>query len=109
MSRRITAAVLAAAALPLALTVSTAQAAETVKSAPRPALLDCRTSTDGWTGRADCTNRSNQVVAFRAVVVCGVWPDAYGKWITLSPGQAGWSSATCGGGTGVGSVSWEEG
>jgi hypothetical protein len=107
MYRRITAlAVATAAALPLVVTGPAAQAAE---AAPAPALLNCSTSTDGWTGRADCVNRSSQVVAFRAVVVCGWWPDAYGKWITLSPGQAGWSSATCGGGTGVGSVGWQEG
>ncbi|MGW4029168.1 hypothetical protein ACWEFL_07570 [Streptomyces sp. NPDC004838] len=107
MMRRITAMALsAAAALPLIAVGPVAHAAE---SAPPPALLSCSTSTDGWTGRADCTNNSSQVVAFRAVVVCGWWPDAYGKWITLRPGHSGWSSGTCGGGSGVGSVSWEEG
>ncbi|MFH8615384.1 hypothetical protein ACH4E8_09955 [Streptomyces sp. NPDC017979] len=107
MFRRITAIALsAAAAVPLLAMGPSAQAAE---AAPVPALLSCRTSTDGWTGRADCHNPSNQVVAFRAVVVCGWWPDAYGAWITLRPGQSGWSSAKCGGGTGVGSVSWQEG
>ncbi|MFF0447488.1 hypothetical protein ACFYT4_13960 [Streptomyces sp. NPDC004609] len=106
MIRRITAMALSAAALPLIAVSPTAHAAE---SAPRPALLSCSTSTDGRTGRADCSNHSSQVVAFRAVVVCGLWPDANGRWITLSPGQSGWSSATCGGGSGVGSVSWEEG
>ncbi|MFI6286449.1 hypothetical protein ACIBCM_17105 [Streptomyces sp. NPDC051018] len=108
MIRRITAMAASAAvvALPLIAMSPIAHAAE---SAPRPALLSCSTSTDGWTGRADCSNHSSQVVAFRAVVVCGLWPDVNGKWITLSPGQSGWSSGTCGGGSGVGSVSWEEG
>jgi hypothetical protein len=107
MVRRIAAMALsAAAALPLVVMGPVARAAE---QTPPPQLLTCSTSTDGWTGRADCTNNSSQVVAFRAVVVCGFWPDAYGAWVTLNPGGAGWSSATCGGGTGVGSVSWEEG
>ncbi|MDX3849254.1 hypothetical protein [Streptomyces sp. AK02-01A] len=110
MSKRLTGKFLAAAAA-LSLVVLS-PAAGSVQAADRvgPAgLLNCSTTTDGWTGRADCTNYSGQVVAFRAVVVCGWWPDAYGAWQTLRPGWSGWSSATCGGGSGVGSVSWQEG
>ncbi|MGW1884426.1 hypothetical protein [Streptomyces sp. NPDC001970] len=102
-----------AAALPLAVlspSAGTAQADDPQDDTRGPtALLSCSTGTDGWTGWADCANPSSQVVAFRAVVVCGWWPDAYGHWVTLEPGWSGHSSATCGGGTGVGSVSWEEG
>ncbi|MFI9237099.1 hypothetical protein [Streptomyces sp. NPDC053079] len=52
---------------------------------------------------------SGSVVAFRVVVICGYWPDQVGAWRTLDPGRSGTSSATCGGGTGVGSVDWQEG
>ncbi|MER6994905.1 hypothetical protein [Streptomyces sp. NPDC000410] len=72
-------------------------------------LLSCGTTSDGRTGTANCSNPSSQVVAFRAVVVCGEWPDQVGDWVTLNPGGSGSSSATCSHGTGVGSVSWEEG
>ncbi|MFE7772988.1 hypothetical protein ACFU5O_03635 [Streptomyces sp. NPDC057445] len=102
----------AAAALPLAVlspSAGTAQADAPDDARGAAALLSCTTSTDGWTGWANCHNPSGQVVAFRAVVVCGWWPDAYGGWVTLRPGGSGGSSATCGGGSGVGSVSWEEG
>ncbi|WP_239569156.1 hypothetical protein [Streptomyces sp. G44] len=72
-------------------------------------ILTCSTDTDGWTGHAHCKNNTNQVRAFRASVVCGAWPDAKGAWKTLHPGRSDVSSARCFGGTGVGSVSWDEG
>ncbi|MEW2574714.1 hypothetical protein ACFY41_00595 [Streptomyces syringium] len=98
----------AAAALPL---VAAAPSVAADEAAPRAKaqVLSCTTDSDGWTGRADCTNNTGSVVAFRVVVVCGWWPDQYGAWRTLDPGRSGTSSATCGGGTGVGSVSWQEG
>ncbi|MFE3328497.1 hypothetical protein [Streptomyces sp. NPDC059176] len=110
------AALAAAAALPLAVlspgTVPVHAAdggAAAVGHRGASSLLSCTTGSDGWTGRADCSNPTGRVIAFRAVVVCGWWPDQYGHWVTLAAGGSGTSSATCGGGTGVGSVSWEEG
>ncbi|MFF4507505.1 hypothetical protein [Streptomyces sp. NPDC001401] len=75
-------------------------------------VLSCNTYTDdGVTGWAHCVNNTAQAVAFRAVVVCGWEVDHNGEWVTLNPGREGWSGASCNGpiGTGVGSVSWEEG
>ncbi|MFG2207623.1 hypothetical protein [Streptomyces sp. NPDC048638] len=71
--------------------------------------LSCTTTTDGRTGTADCTNHTNRTIAFRATVVCGWWPDQTGPWKTLNPGARDTSAATCSGGTGVGSVNWQEG
>ncbi|MEV6753370.1 hypothetical protein [Streptomyces sp. NPDC051214] len=83
-------------------------------AAPRePAVtvmaLTCSTDTDGYWGHAHCKNNTTVVTAFRVKVVCGGWPDARGAWKTLKPGESDVSSARCFGGTGVGSVSWEEG
>ncbi|MFG2892822.1 hypothetical protein [Streptomyces sp. NPDC048248] len=71
--------------------------------------LSCTTRSDGRTGTADCTNNTNRTIAFRATVVCGWWPDQTGPWKTLNPGARDTSAATCSGGTGVGSVDWQEG
>ncbi|QBI52117.1 hypothetical protein [Streptomonospora litoralis] len=75
--------------------------------APSPAsanVLDCDTYTDGHYGSATCHNPSNTTRTFRAVVICGWWPDAYGPWVSVAPHQKGVSSATCGGGSGAGAV-----
>lgn len=97
-----------AAALPvLAVTPGTAAAQQAPAAAVR--ALSCSTDTDGYWGHAHCKNNTNVVTAFRVVVVCGEWPDARGDWKTLKPGESDVSSARCFGGTGVGSVGWEEG
>ncbi|RFS83112.1 hypothetical protein D0T12_23355 [Actinomadura spongiicola] len=96
------------AALPL-LAMAPSAAAIPQESATAEKTLTCRTDTDGYWGHAHCTNNGNVVRGFRASVVCGGWPDATGAWRTLNPGQSGLSSARCFGGTGVGSVTWEEG
>ncbi|MGW6016073.1 hypothetical protein [Streptomyces sp. NPDC055210] len=97
-----------AATLP-ALALAPAAAAAPQQPAAAAKILSCTTDTDGWTGHAHCTNNTNEVRAFRAYVVCGAWPDAAGAWRTLKPGEKNISSARCFGGTGVGSVTWEEG
>ncbi|MFE6691086.1 hypothetical protein ACFVFQ_32045 [Streptomyces sp. NPDC057743] len=87
-------------------------AAAPASAAARPQIkndLTCTTTTDGRRGTADCTNNTNRTIAFRATVVCGLWPDTTGPWRTLNPGARDHSEATCDGGTGVGSVGWEEG
>ncbi|GLX47160.1 hypothetical protein Shyhy01_01100 [Streptomyces hygroscopicus subsp. hygroscopicus] len=75
--------------------------------------LTCNTgvANEGTYGFAHCVNHTNRAVAFRAKVVCGWEADHNGDWVTLNPGQEGWSGAWCNGpiGTGVGSVDWEEG
>jgi len=84
----------------------------TTKNVGLQNVLTCNTYTDdGVTGWAHCVNNTAQVVAFRAAVVCGLEADHTGDWVTLNPGREGWSGASCTGpiGTGVGSVSWEEG
>lgn len=48
------------------------------------ALPSCTTSSDGWTGRADCSDPTGQVIPFR-VVVCGWWPDRDGHRGTPAP------------------------
>lgn len=121
--KRISAAVVSLAAAALSLTGATAaQAAPSAPSAP-PApqtasgagvgtqnILTCSTEVQGKIGGADCTNNTTQVVAFRAVVVCGTAPDQTGPWVTLNPGQSGHSNSQCPAfSSGVGSVSWEEG
>ncbi|MGA5194069.1 hypothetical protein [Streptomyces exfoliatus] len=85
--------------------------AHTTETAPRAAAndLNCRTWVDGYQGFADCTNNTNRAIAFRVTIVCGWWPDEVGQWITLNTGQRGTSSGECGGGTGAGSASWQEG
>ncbi|MCJ1681523.1 hypothetical protein MTF65_30040 [Streptomyces sp. APSN-46.1] len=85
--------------------------AHTTEAAPRAAAgdLNCRTWVDGYKGFADCTNNTNRAIAFRATIVCGWWPDAVGQWITLNAGQRGTSEGECGGGSGAGSASWQEG
>ncbi|MET9549603.1 MULTISPECIES: hypothetical protein [unclassified Streptomyces] len=106
-------AAVAVATLPVLAAVTPGAAAAPSAQAKAPAgvmnALTCTTDTDGWTGHAHCKNNTNQVRAFRAVVVCGAWPDARGAWKTLHPGGSDVSSARCFGGTGVGSVSWQEG
>ncbi|MFC8194237.1 hypothetical protein ACFWBR_19265 [Streptomyces sp. NPDC060006] len=97
-----------AAALPVLALAPAAAAAQREPAAPAK-ILTCRTDTDGWTGHAHCTNNASEVRAFRAEVVCGAWPDAVGAWKTLRPGESNVSSARCFGGTGVGSVTWQEG
>ena len=86
---------------------ASAAQAQPVKAAN---VLNCTTSTgaDGHNATADCTNNTNQTVAFRVTAVCGWAPDAVGPWVTLNPGARNTSTAQCGG-TGVGSASWEEG
>ncbi|MEU2561903.1 hypothetical protein ABZ626_21600 [Streptomyces longispororuber] len=101
------ASVVAAATLPAAALAPGAAAAPEARAAAK--ILTCSTDTDGWTGHAHCKNNTNVVRAFRAVVVCGAWPDAFGAWRTLKPGESNVSSARCFGGTGVGSVDWLEG
>ncbi len=109
MKRRLPAA-LGAITLAALLAGVTPASAHIAERTPRAmAVLSCTTDSDGWTGRADCTNNTGSVVAFRVVVICGYWPDQVGAWRTLDPGRSGTSSATCGGGTGVGSVDWQEG
>ncbi|MGG2463864.1 hypothetical protein ACO0M4_29420 [Streptomyces sp. RGM 3693] len=110
------AASLAVAAVPMvgATTAHADQAAPqkvTTKGVGAQNVLSCSTSTpDGREGWAQCRNDTAQVVGFRVVVVCGMAPDVYGDWVTLSPGQSGSSGRRCGiASTGVGSVSWEEG
>ncbi|MFF9480874.1 hypothetical protein [Streptomyces sp. NPDC014733] len=72
-------------------------------------VLNCTTYTEGsHLAIADCTNNTNQRVAFRVTAVCGWAPDGKGNWVSLDPGQRGKSGFPCGG-TGVGSASWEEG
>ncbi|MGV9884610.1 hypothetical protein [Streptomyces sp. NPDC003006] len=100
--------VAAAATLPVAAVAPSAAAAPPGR-AMADRILTCSTDTDGWTGHAHCKNNTNVVRAFRAVVVCGAWPDARGAWKTLKPGESNVSSARCFGGTGVGSVDWQEG
>ncbi|MER6957400.1 MULTISPECIES: hypothetical protein [unclassified Streptomyces] len=98
----------AVATLPvLALAPGAAAAQQAPAAAAR--ILTCSTDTDGWLGHAHCTNNTTVVRAFRVRVVCGGWPDAAGEWKTLSPGESDVSSARCFGGTGVGSVDWQEG
>lgn len=106
---------LAAAAMSLA-GAATAQADQatpqtaTGKGVGTQNILTCSTEVQGKIGGADCTNNTTQVVAFRAVVVCGLAPDQTGPWKTLSPGQSGHSNSPCPDySSGVGSVSWEEG
>ncbi|MFF3957238.1 hypothetical protein ACFYY1_29095 [Streptomyces sp. NPDC001890] len=108
MKLRLMTAVAAAVAV---LTPATAASAHTTEAAPRAAegVLTCRTWVDGYKGFADCTNNTQTAVAFRATIVCGIWPDTNGQWITLNPGQRGTSEGECGGGTGAGSANWEEG
>ncbi|UNO43539.1 hypothetical protein [Streptomyces sp. MST-110588] len=86
-------------------------AAPAVAAGPTGAAneLSCTTHSDGRTGTADCANNTNRTIAFRVTVVCGWWPDQVGPWKTLNPGDHDSSAATCSGGTGVGSVNWEEG
>ncbi|WP_326770393.1 hypothetical protein OG978_42240 (plasmid) [Streptomyces sp. NBC_01591] len=94
------------------LTPAAAASAHTTEAVPRTAnggVLNCRTWVDGYKGFADCTNNTQTAVAFRATIVCGVWPDTNGQWITLNPGQRGTSEGECGGGTGAGSANWQEG
>ncbi|MEU5579520.1 hypothetical protein ABZ791_25820 [Streptomyces huasconensis] len=105
-------AAVAVATLPVLAAVTPGAAAAPAVHAKAPVaekILTCGTSSDGWTGHAHCKNNTNQVRAFRASVVCGMWPDAKGAWKTLHPGGSDVSSARCFGGTGVGSVSWDEG
>ncbi|GAA3140474.1 hypothetical protein ACFQ0X_11645 [Streptomyces rectiviolaceus] len=103
-------AAVAAATLP-ALVVAVAPGAAAVQQVPVAAanVLNCTTDTDGYWGHAHCTNNTGVVTAFRVTVVCGEWPDTSGQWKTLKPGGSDVSSARCFGGTGVGSVGWEEG
>ncbi|MEU7640397.1 MULTISPECIES: hypothetical protein [unclassified Streptomyces] len=110
------AASLALAAVPMvgATTAYADQAAPqkvTTKGVGAQNVLSCTTDTpDGREGWARCRNNTARVVAFRAVVVCGMAPDVHGDWVTLNPGQSGASGRRCGiASTGVGSVSWEEG
>ncbi|MFG2652243.1 hypothetical protein [Streptomyces sp. NPDC048436] len=91
----------------LAVTQSAAAAPQEPAAAVK--ALSCSTDTDGYWGHAHCTNNTDAVTAFRVVVVCGGWPDAYGDWKTLKPGESDVSSARCLAGSGVGSVRWEEG
>ncbi|MGW5733857.1 MULTISPECIES: hypothetical protein [Streptomyces] len=99
----------AAATLPVLAVTPGATAAPQEPAAAAVMALDCTTDTDGYWGHAHCTNNTGTVIAFRVKVVCGEWPDARGDWKTLNPGARDVSSARCFGGTGVGSVSWEEG
>ncbi len=96
----------AAVALPV---LATAPVATAQQHAAAGKILTCSTDTDGYWGHAHCTNNTAVVRAFRAYVKCGWWPDAFGSWKTLKPGQRDVSSARCFGGTGVGSVTWLEG
>ncbi|MCX4670673.1 hypothetical protein OG453_28940 [Streptomyces sp. NBC_01381] len=89
--------------------VTTGAAAAQQEPAAAAKVLDCTTDTDGYWGHAHCTNNTGVVTAFRVTVVCGGWPDATGEWKTLNAGKADTSSARCLGGSGVGSVNWEEG
>ncbi|MFH8573143.1 hypothetical protein [Streptomyces sp. NPDC017993] len=98
-----------AAALAAAAPASAAPAAPAATVARLAGDLSCTTRSDGRTGTADCTNNTNRTIAFRATVVCGWWPDQTGPWKTLNPGARDTSAATCSGGTGVGSVNWQEG
>jgi len=98
----------AAAALPV-LAIAPGAAAAQQEPVTADKILTCSTDTDGYWGHAHCTNNTNVVRAFRVYVVCGRWPDATGDWKTLKPGESDVSSARCLGGTGVGSVDWEEG
>ncbi|MFH8489661.1 hypothetical protein [Streptomyces longisporoflavus] len=102
-------AAVATAALPALAVAPGAAAAQQVPAAAPPNVLSCTTDTDGYWGHAHCTNNSNVVTAFRVTVVCGHWPDTTGEWKTLNPGASDVSSARCFGGSGVGSVGWEEG
>ncbi|MGW7081992.1 hypothetical protein ACWGH2_00615 [Streptomyces sp. NPDC054871] len=99
---------LAVATLPV-LAVTTGATAAEKAPAGAVAVLNCTTDTDGYWGHAHCTNNTGVVTAFRVTVVCGEWPDTAGEWKTLKPGASDVSSARCFGGTGVGSVGWEEG
>ncbi|MDQ1040849.1 hypothetical protein QFZ75_007265 [Streptomyces sp. V3I8] len=87
--------------------------AGTSSAAAQGKELNCRTQVtdNGHYGRADCRNDTSRAIAFRAIVVCGQSFDNTGAWVTLNPGQSGWSGAPCNApvGTGVGSVDWEEG
>ncbi|MEV8315875.1 hypothetical protein AB0Q95_17055 [Streptomyces sp. NPDC059900] len=98
-----------AAAMVPALAVAPGASATQQEMAAPPNVLTCTTDTDGYWGHAHCTNNTGVVTAFRVKVVCGEWPDARGDWKTLNPGASDVSSARCFGGTGVGSVNWEEG
>ncbi|MEV0385059.1 hypothetical protein [Nonomuraea sp. NPDC050643] len=98
----------AALALPVLAVAPGAEAAQW-QAAAAAKILTCTTDTDGYWGHAHCRNNANVVRAFRVTVKCGWWPDAIGSWKTLNPGGADVSSARCMGGTGVGSVDWQEG
>ena len=78
-------------------------------AAPLAKELSCRTwvQGEGKEGVAECVNRTNRAIAFRAFVVCGLQVDQVGPWVTLNPGEKGSSSARCV--HGAGSVDWQEG
>ncbi|MGI5350415.1 hypothetical protein ACQEU8_19885 [Streptomyces sp. CA-250714] len=98
----------AATVVPLAGTASAADAPRSSAAAQK--VLECSTAVDGQTGAAYCENHTQRAVAFRATVVCGWAPDVAGKWVTLNPGQEGWSRATCAPtSSGAGSADWDEG
>lgn len=101
-------AAVAAATLPV---FAVAPGAAASQQAPAAAanVLTCTTDTDGSWGHARCTNNTGVVKAFRVTVVCGLWPDTVGPWKTLNSGASDVSSARCRGGSGVGSVGWQEG
>ncbi|WP_246201530.1 hypothetical protein [Streptomyces alboniger] len=99
----------AAATLPVAGLAPSAVATPSQEASAAANILTCHTDTDGRWGHAHCKNNTNVVKAFRVTVVCGVWPDTSGPWKTLRPGHSDVSSARCNGGTGVGSVGWQEG
>ncbi|NSC23206.1 hypothetical protein FM076_19435 [Streptomyces albus subsp. chlorinus] len=105
--KRVGAAILLAGAATVAPLAGTAAAAD----GPRAQnVLNCRTEAIGKQGWAHCTNNTDQAVAFRVTVVCGVGFDGSGEWVTLNPGASGSSGFECGElSTGAGSVSWEEG
>ncbi|TYB62251.1 hypothetical protein FXF51_26440 [Nonomuraea sp. PA05] len=98
----------AAAAAGLALPASAA-APDAAAAAVARNSLNCRTWVDGYKGFAECTNNTNRAIAFRVTIVCGLWPDTAGRWITLNQGQRGTSEGECGGGSGAGSANWQEG